>query len=929
MVSEEDTTGPGNRQAVTTGLRPLCGRAWGKLSWSAEGKLTCLSLVSHCLDVASVVVTLLELPTWRHRFERLAGRPLEAIDIARLGVLAFLHDVGKASVGFWLKQLDIPRPNGRRCATARAEAVRSLGGRLDECGHTREVLSLISYLRKQKARVLPIQDIERWCGPEKLLWWAAISHHGDPILPAGTGTDCHWTWSPAQHLGYDPMSELATLDRYARATFPEAFGEGPPLPSNAQFVHGFAGLVSLADWIASNPQSNFFPYDLAPEESRWEAARHRAAKVLEAMQIDPSGAREDLRKRGVRFGDAFFDEVSGKPFQPTPMQRAMERMDLGPLIIAEDETGSGKTEAALWRFKTLFEAGIVDALAFLLPTRVSAVAIYERVQRFITRIFPDPKLRPNVVLAVPGYLKADGDTGTRDNASTLARPEVLWPDSPDAEAAYRRWAAEHPKRYLAAAVAVGTIDQALLSALQTTHSHLRAVSLLRTFIVVDEVHSSDTYMTRILETLLDRHVRAGGHAMLLSATLGVESRQRFLHPPAPGDVFEPPTFEKSIKSPYPLLSDHRGSTDLSNRSPGNRPIRSKNVTLHTRPMIRDAKAVAEAAAEQVERGSKVLVVRNTVDGAIATHSALVEILGERHPALFRLNGVPCPHHGRFAADDRKRLDEEVNRQFGKGSPVEARVLVGTQTLEQSLDICADYLITDLCPVDVLLQRLGRLHRHGRRRARGFETPRALVLCPEDHDLSRMFSRSRISRHGLGSVYPNLLCIDATWEVLRLRNEWIIPRDNRWLVEYCTNSRKLRERAEERGGAWLEHWKQLTGKETATRGEASIVRLDWNRSFEPFPEDTRIPTRLGEGRLLLKLPPGAYSPFPGSDGEPVPLTELQIPHFLAPPDTDFSTENVSLQQIAILNATGFEFRAANYRYRYDNLGLRRIDAEPLD
>ena len=123
------------------------------------------------------------------------------------------------------------------------------------------------------------------------------------------------------------------------------------------------------------------------------------------MRIDVEDARADLQRRNPAFEDVF-------PFKPTDLQQKMEDRQLGPIVIAESETGSGKTEAALWRFKTLFEAGEVDALAFLLPTRVAAVSLEQRVRRFFESAFPDPQLRPNVVLAVPGYLQSDGEQGT-------------------------------------------------------------------------------------------------------------------------------------------------------------------------------------------------------------------------------------------------------------------------------------------------------------------------------------------------------------------------------------------------------------------------------------------------------------------------------------------------------------------------------------
>ena len=130
--------------------------------------------------------------------------------------------------------------------------------------------------------------------------------------------------------------------------------------------------------------------------------------------------------------------------------------------------------------------------------------------------------------------------------------------------------------------------------------------------------------------------------------------------------------------------------------------------MSAQPLMRDRYAVAERALHAARDGAKVLVVRNTVGYAIATQQALEELASgdEDRALLFSCRGVPTLHYGRFAAVDRRLLDREVEGCLGKGRRAGGLVVVGTQTLEQSLDIDADFLMTDLCPVDVLLQRIG-------------------------------------------------------------------------------------------------------------------------------------------------------------------------------------------------------------------------------
>lgn len=878
--------------------------AWGKYTVSKEGVNQYLDLESHCADVAAVCLCLLRLPVWKNRFEKLAGRGFDRLDLERLALVAYLHDIGKCAAGFWLKQFDRKRDDGQHDVSTRLKVVKAMRGQLSECGHTRVALMLLS--RTELGRFFFSHSIAKalFSDPENLkLLRASISHHGTPIpeeLPANEG--CSWTWSAVPEYGYAPFQALKKLLDTAEALFPNAVQVDSSLPTNDEFVHAFCGLVSLADWIGSNPEPGFFPYDLVPCELRWEAALERATEVLKRMRIDCADAIDSLSQSKLDFGDLFFDEASG-PWQPTEVQSRAADPDLGPLVIVEDETGAGKTEAALWRFKTLFEAGQVDSLAFVLPTRVSAVALAERIEGFIQRLFPDAKLRPNTVTAVPGYLVSDGLVG-----EPLARFEVLWPDHESEISAHRHWAAENSKRYLAAAIAIGTVDQVLMAGLMTRHAHLRGTSLLRSLLVVDEVHASDIYMSRVLENLLARQVSAGGHGLLLSATLGNSARQRFLycHLPYRQRYQALKAAPDGDSVPYPAISSQH-QPPIGFEPSG----QSKRVAIEPAPIINDAEAIAQRAAEAARQGARVLVIRNTVDNAIAVQQAL-EASDLPEGVLFSCNGWHCPHHGRFAALDRKVLDRQVEQRFGKTSPSGACVLVGTQTLEQSLDIDADLMISDLCPMDVLLQRIGRLHRHrNRERPAGFEQPRLIVLVPQDRDLSVFLSRSRGASFGLGTVYENLLSIEATWRELERVETLSIPEQNRHLVERTTNESRLEKLAEELGPKWTDKWGELVGKGMAQSQEASVRLLDWGREFEAYAENQQILTRLGRLPRLLKIPE-TESPF----GEL--LTELQIPDHLWPDGCELE----SIEQIEWERTGSLRFLLDDVKYSYDCYGLQR-------
>ena len=661
----------------------------------------------------------------------------------------------------------------------------------------------------------------------------------------------------------------------------------------------------LSAWRTGSPQTTemiSFHIQGHQEGRRAEFSRVRARQVVRRMCIDVEDARADLRRRNPAFEDVF-------PFKPTELQQKMEDLQLGPVVIAESETGSGKTEAALWRFKTLFEAGEVDALAFLLPTRVAAVSLEQRVRRFFEGVFPDSELRPNVVLAVPGYLQSDGEQGT-----ILSQFERLWPDSDEDSAAHRRWAAEHPKRYLAAACAVGTIDQALLSGLTTRHAHLRGAALLRALVVVDEVHASDAYMTQLLTGILRRHNDAGGHALLLSATLGSEARDRLLDKPLRRPKIGEPLVEDDVSTlariPYPAISDKAGLHRIASNA------REKRLSVRLAPQIDDPDWIAAKATDAVRQGAKVLVVRNTVQGAVAVHSMIEDILENDHPALFRAKGVSAPHHGRFAARDRRVLDKAIELSFGKDAERgTGTVLVGTQTLEQSLDIDADFLITDLAPADVLLQRLGRLHRHSRNRPASFALPTAIVLTPSSHSLAAYL---RKGQHGIGSVYENILSCEATWRELKQRDELVIPTENRALVESATRFSALESLAKTLGEAWATHWVEREGDYYAKRGAADVIRLDWSEPWDTQgwsePKE-RVRTRLGLNDRQIELSEQWDSPF----GEII--DRLNIPGWMAEGIESFD-EKVEVKQ---KTKAELLFCWGTMDFSYSRRGLARLDS----
>ena len=878
-------------------LKVYIHRFWGK---SDRGNPERIHLLEHHLaDVGACFEALMRQPLIRRRLAHTAGwDDIDDVTAARLCVFAALHDVGKVNIGF---QAQIWRPDdwlpGQRPPP--------------RAGHTLDLTPVLN--GDDRATSSWFYDALGWwwdateswddCGGETVcgLLVATLSHHGTPLQLDSGRSEHPRLWRRYGEL--DPQEQVPRIGRLVREWFPEAFAEGGrALPSAPRFQHHFLGLCNLADWIGSNEQ--WFKYVDEPRDHYIDTARSIAAGAVKSVGLDIAEQRAAMHGTGVPGLASMFPHIT----QANAIQQAVRDAPIDQrLIIIESETGSGKTEAALWRFATLYEADLVDGLYFALPTRAAAKQIFDRVSACVANMFP-AEARPEPVLAVPGYIRARDARGQR-----LHDYDVWWDDH---AADGRRWAGESPKRFLAAQIAVGTVDQAMLGSLTVKNAHMRASSLARNLLVVDEVHASDTYMSEVLAAVLDGHLATGGYALLMSATLGATARHRWLRRAAE-DV---PTLADAIAAPYPAVSAASGMTDAGEND------RRKTVNIRAGPEMRDFAAVAVRALAAARAGARVLVVRNTVDYAIRTQEAVADATSQGDAdLLFSVNGIPTLHHGRFAAVDRELLDAEVEPNLGQGRPPSGLVVVGTQTLEQSLDIDADLLITDLCPADVLLQRIGRLHRHRQNdvtRPEGYGAARCVVLVPGD-DLSPLLSAGQ-NANGLGphgGVYRNLHVLEATRRLVDEHPQWRIPEMNRELVELATHPEALNAITAELGDAWKDHAISTEGGHIADVQTARnhIIRRD--KSFFTdnrevcFPsDDQRIRTRLGDDRLEITFDPPQVSPFdPSRRIDRLAMSARWLP----------GVEPSDAVEPTLSDGGGFEFGIGERRFRYDRLGLRRL------
>lgn len=860
---------------------------WAKLNQDEYGKiLEWHPLMAHSADVAAVTEALLSRTILNQRMASLIGwEKLREAHIARLSVLAAIHDAGKVNHGFQNKMTKSGQPRA---------------------GHVSPIIELLDTdFKYQEKLLIPL-------GIDKVLQWfpeqptaihfllATWGHHGRPVPIQHHFKATLWEENDRR----DPEKGLKDLGEALQQWFPKAFEENiEPFPADPVFQHTFNGLLTLADWLGSDPK--FFKF-ADYNDDYIETARKNAQYAVEKLALDPQKPRKQLDADPIQF-----DRVTD--FKPFDIQQQCLDLPIhrnGSLSILESDTGSGKTEAAIARFVRLYQEGVVDGMYFAVPTRSAATQLYDRVVEAIQNTFPDESTRPPVLQAVSGYIKADAE-----EAQPLPDFKVLWPENKRDLLRERGWAAEHPKRYLAGAIVVGTIDQVFLSTLQVNHAHMRAAALLRHFLVVDEVHSSDAYMTKLLDRVLDYHLSAGSHALLMSATLGTASRLH-LTTKTRSKVPEP---DEAKHISYPLLTHVDSSRVNPEEFHAASSGKQKKVNIDTKSIATSEDEIATYAIEHAKAGARVLIIRNLVKNCIKTQKALEEKLGAQSEYLFRVNGVSAPHHSRFAPDDRKRLDQEIENFFGKKTDNDSVIAVTTQTVEQSLDIDADILITDLCPMDVLLQRIGRLHRHNRDRPEGFETARCVILTPEERDLSEAIDhngKGSKGKHGLGTVYQDLRTIEATWRVLEDESMefWNIPEHNRELVERSTHPTILRSLVEELDGTWGQHQQHIAGQEFADKQLPGLVGIDFSKPFgeSGFAEDLKqVKTRLGRDDYRIKLSKGVDGPFGEKVGE-LKINEWQIN--VVPDETGLEE-----QAVQPFNG-GFRFSFYGKNFRYDRFGL---------
>lgn len=659
---------------------------WGKARPSAVGldSAPCHLLPFHCLDVAAVGIAVLQrMPALRKQFAHGLGLN-EGQTAAWTAFWLALHDLGKFSEAFQSQCPDVFQSlRGRPPNPAKPYALRH-----DSLG----MLFWMDVLRDQVIEYAWFDDKSEDLADGLDFWARACTgHHGQPPTEGEF-------WGQHFDTRDDRAATLAFVQAirgmFIDAELASAIGAQDPvtfLRTSQDQSWWIAGLAVLADWLGSN--TAFFPYRDQPQDlaEYWERSQRQADAALDA-----SGVVAPASASAMSFAKLFptIDAAS-------PLQRWAEQVPLPPcpqLHLLEDVTGAGKTEAALMLTHRLMAAGQVDGFFIALPTMATANAMYGRIAHAYSGLFADPT---SLVLAhgqrsLVDEFAATVLPATAEEGDSRQRDET-------ASARCSAWLADHNKRALLSPAGVGTVDQALLAVLHSKHQSLRLLGLLRKVLVVDEVHACDTYMQSLLEVLLEFHARAGGSVILMSATLPQRMKQALLAAFARGVQAPAP---RPLAMDYPLASSWSADSGAGlNEEPiDTRPDVKRCVSVRCSS---DTAEVEAAISQALAAGQCVCWVRNTVADALAAFERFEAWVPSDHLMLF---------HARFALHDRLAMEQRVLEAFGKTSgPLQraGRFLIATQVVEQSLDVDFDLLVTDLAPIDRVIQRAGRLRRHRR------------------------------------------------------------------------------------------------------------------------------------------------------------------------------------------------------------------------
>ncbi|MGF1603419.1 MAG: CRISPR-associated helicase Cas3' [Thermosynechococcaceae cyanobacterium] len=763
-------------------------RFWAKTGSGnfENGKPQYHPVICHLADTAAVAMEIVRnclSPVAVHTLERGLGLTGESL-VKCCGFFAGSHDLGKVSPAFQF-QVD---PVGKALA----------GGELYDLWH-----HINPVTRKEKAphglvtaKTLPEFLIERSLDKALAKRLAAIvgGHHG--FFPSATeiknlnevlaGANEGNAWRKYSREIFEQLESFVAL-------------ETQDLPTQCDNAAAMilAGLTTVSDWIASNPdeKTGFRYANDRPFKEYADELPKKAKRALEAIGWTKLPTGQPLQ----------FTELFKEITEPRELQKAAisttKTLTAPCLILVEASMGEGKTEAALYLADHLQHQAATGGFYIGLPTQATSNAMWNRVRKFLGHRYSEETV--NLTLSHSAAALQD------DYQSSICRLDQVYDQ--DGKVVAGEWHTAR-KRTLLSPYGVGTIDQALMGTVRSKHQFVRLFGLAGRVVILDEIHAYDLYTSTLLERFLEWLALLGSPVIALSATLPTETRRRLVNAYAKGCGSAKPEMSGAE---YPRLTvfTPQGLTVIPFNA-------SAHVTRSLNLQWVKDKEWAEALCEKLSDGGCATVICSTVGRAQEVFQRLQKHFDKDELGLF---------HGRFLFVDRDRIEKDCIAKFGKPHASETKrpnryVLVATQVIEQSLDLDFDLMISDIAPVDLLLQRSGRLHRHEERQNRPekLKNPTMWLIAPELSESGQTdFGNS-------GFIYDRHVLL-RSWLTLRHQTHVQLPEMMDSLIEAVYNK-----------------------NETPDEALEPVYQEDWHTSLSDYLNDESQDQAKADA---VKLPPG--------------------------------------------------------------------------
>ncbi len=734
-----------------------------------------LSVYDHMVNVGYVARCIAEIsPELLDRFQ---------LQAAGIGSLAALHDLGKISPGFqrkcelWLKENNLSDTDSRY----RWNVMEADHGKISQAA---------------------IQDflLSKGISRDSASYLAAVlgAHHGRiKCLPNPRGIRPPLIKQITENSsGIDWNNER---QKYAEQLWNKLNGESSvdSITDESPSIWWLAGLTSVADWIGSDER--YFPPERRTVDVDVASLAKNALKSI--------GFRKTEFIDKLSFHDLFHDAKQPDiRWVPNEMQDKALAIIGGPgVYVIEAPMGMGKTEAALWAAYSLLVSGKATGIYFALPTQATSNRMHLRMKEFVQRI----SRTSNETRLIHG------------NSWLMDQEPVLSPDATNRDSARedaragRDWFAS-AKRALIAPFGVGTIDQALLGVVAAKHFFVRHFALAGKVVILDEVHSYDLYTGTLIDRLIMTLEALGCTVIVLSATL---SGKRL------GQITEVPgSAADNAQLPYPLITGRHEGTVIEPAAAI--PPESKTVKVD----FIAAEKAAEEAIVLARKGGAVLWICNTITAAQNQYRRFKEQTREEFPIGLL--------HARFPYWQREIIENEWMERFGKdGTTRCGSILVSTQVVEQSVDLDADLMITELAPTDMLLQRLGRLWRH-ERGPRSANTAR-LCIIEEESSLAEFRNMEpkaiMAALGGKGHVYDPFVLL-RTLQLWANYPTVAVPEQIRELIEATYSTR------DDNPKSWEKLFDDRFVRDSNERFKAAMNSNYWQVQL---PDEEGVQTRLND------------------------------------------------------------------------------------